>query len=167
MEMRISNFFLFSFLAFCLSGCVALQDVLKTTSVQPPQGTLSKLRLNVLDSYISGNLEVSNPNAFDLPMPKFSVDISLSGKAIGKAYNEFSGTIKGNNKVDIPIRINVDFFTSIISQLSSFVVTQRGNVKYTIELGNFYLALESPWELTSGKATIKKPDFGTMKFLQK
>ncbi|MCL2008604.1 MAG: LEA type 2 family protein [Treponema sp.] len=113
------------FLIGCDSGVSLIQDpVITFNNVEVANLGLSGLTLNV-------NVDVENPNAFPIPMPKIDWVLSINDTHFLNGTQEENRSIRGRETVTISFPVNITF-ENIFRTFSSLI--GRREVAYDIDL---------------------------------
>ena len=140
-------------LALGLSGCASvptskpIAPTVDLKSVVPLKLGLSKQELSFL-------LELTNPNAYDLPIQTISFLANLEGKEVAQGLSNENVTLPANGTAEIEILVNARI-QNILGQILSLNSKSSSDLKYDVKgfvkLANWPLKIPFNTDGTVGK----------------
>ncbi len=153
--MRQVSILLGTAMVLLLSACAAVEQPLppkvRLANVQFLDSTLFEQRMHV-------DLQVRNPNNFDLPLEGLTFELEVNGNRLAEGYSNEIVTIPRLGEAMVPVRAS----TSLLDMIQQFMALgQGGSLSYRLK-GRAYLTgffgAGVPFE-TSGKLELG-PDAG-------
>ena len=135
---KITSILILIFSLFVLTACSSGAGI--KGIAEPPNVTVQTVqmeRLNWQGGEANFTLNVSNPNAFPLPLTGFDYQLKLNGVAVANGEREESITIPGrqSRQVSVPLKLS---FVNIASMLPGLI--RQGTMQYQLA-GSVHL----PW----------------------
>ena len=128
--------FLILIFSLCLSACgTGIKGIAETPTVQVHSVQMGNFNLNGGSAIFT--LNITNPNAFPIPLTGFNYGLSLNGIEVANGVKEERVTIgaRQSHKLEVPLSLS---FTNVLDMLPNLFRTRQAN--YT--LGG---SLHFPW----------------------
>ncbi|MEJ2361052.1 MAG: LEA type 2 family protein [Gammaproteobacteria bacterium] len=135
MKMRIlsclSRLCLLALLAVMPVSCAMLQQVVKKPTVQVQKVAFHSL--NMREGQLDSHLQISNPNAFALPVRELTYQLKLNGHALVEGKLKFDKQIpaRGMLYLALPLRFQ---YQQVINGLDSILQQHQINFQLTGEV---------------------------------
>ena len=115
-------------LLLALQGCVSVPGVVETPKISVRDVALQNISLQQGTALI--RLNVSNPNAFPLPIRGVQYGLALNGRSVASGQQVQQRNINAHETVamDIPVQMNLQEMFSLLPE-----VLQQGQVNYDLQ----------------------------------
>lgn len=133
-----------------LQGCLSVPGVVETPTVSVQNVALQNLSLSQSSALISINL--TNPNAFPLPLRGVQYGLSLNGRQVARGAQAQQRNINANETVaiDIPVQMNLSELFQLIPS-----ILQQGQAQYTLQGAVDLPFISIPFSRTGGIGVSK------------
>jgi len=136
---------LISFLLLSLQGCLSVPGVVEAPTISIEDVSLQNLSLTRGTALIRLNL--TNPNAFALPLRGVRYGLSLNGRQVANGAQAQQRSINARETVaiDIPVQMNLSEIFSLIPS-----IFKQGQAKYTLQGAVDLPIISIPFSRTGG-----------------
>lgn len=141
---------LFSLTLLSLQGCLSVPGVVETPTISVRNVALQNLSLQQGSALIRLNL--TNPNAFPLPLRGVQYGLSLNGRQVARGAQSQQRNINANETVaiDIPVQMNISEMFQLIPS-----ILQQGQAQYALQGAVDLPFISIPFSRTGGIGVSK------------